>query len=112
MDDDDGENQDDSVNFYDNDSKKIDELEKGENVNYENRNSKEAIKSKHLNEKINKEELVVTTDELIGMPSMAGDGQNQLKRKSDHDLSPAIETETEVSYHIMSGMIMPKFLNR
>merc|ERR1719270_1902662 len=75
MDDDDGENQeniDDSVNFYDNDSKKIDDLEKGENVNCENRDSKEAIKSKHLNEKINDEELVVTTDELIGMPSMAG----------------------------------------
>ena len=61
----------------------------------------------------NFEELMVTSNEVTGIPTMAGDGPKQLKRKQDvsSDQDHTSETEHGTNYHTLSGITMPKFLN-
>ena len=57
---------------------------------------------------------MVTSNEVTGLPTMAGDGgPKQLKRKQDviSDQDQTSEPEHGTNYHTLSGITMPKFLN-
>merc|ERR1712037_591706 len=112
----------DEIDFYGDDSKtkKIVDVKNfeddGRTLEIEccDEDFKKTIDAKNLTEskESNFEELMVTSNEVTGIPTMAGDGPKQLKRKQDAN-SDHYHTETEhgTNYHTLSGITMPKFLN-